>query len=178
MTATPGRPSRAGAMPDALGRFACPNPDCALFNRFAAGNVRAVEGTGRGRAIRRLYCTACGRRFSERRGTLLAYTKLPLAVVVRVLKCLAHGCSVEAAADICEVQPQTVERLLEAAGRRAADFHRLHLERLPRPPEVVQLDELHARVAEGAQKGGAARPAGPPGRGAGRDADGCQRHLP
>jgi hypothetical protein len=82
--------------------------------------------------------------------------------VVRLIKCLTHGCSIEAAADICDVDPRTVERLLEVAGRRAEDFHRLQLDRLAQPPEAVQLDELHARVAAAAVKKGGA---GGPGRG-------------
>jgi len=48
----------------------------------------------------------------------MAGTKLPEETVVRIVKCLGHGCSVEATADICEVAPRTVERLLEKASRR------------------------------------------------------------
>jgi hypothetical protein len=85
----------------------------------------------------------------------LQYTKLPEETVVQVVKCLGHGCSIAAAADICDVDPRTVARLLEQAGRRAADFHELQRERLVTPPEVVQLDELHGRVSPTpAQKGG------------------------
>jgi transposase-like protein len=140
-----------------LALFACPNPDCDLFNRFDAGNLSVVERTGKRKDIRRLYCNHCGHRFSERQGSLLAYTKLPEATVVRIIKCLGHGCSLEATADICEVDPRTVERFLEQAGRRANDFHHLQLERLRHPPEAVELDELHGRVHETpAKKGGAA----------------------
>lgn len=49
--------------------------------------------------------------------------------------------------------PRTVDRILEGAGRRA-DFHRLQLERLPAPPEAVQLDELHGRVSPSPSKKG------------------------
>ena len=58
---------------------------------------------------------------------------------------LVHGCSIEATADICEVTSRTVESLLEKAGRRAEDFHRLQLEKITQPLEVVELDELHGR---------------------------------
>jgi transposase-like protein len=130
-----------------LAAFACPNPDCSHFNHFDAGNLSVVEWTGKHKHIRRLYCSMCKHRFTERQGTLLRYTKLPEATVVRIVKCLGHGCSVEATADICEVDPRTVDRLLERAGRRAEDFHRLQLEKLPAAPEAVQLDELHGRVS-------------------------------
>lgn len=136
-----------------LSFFACPNQNCPNFNRFDAGNLSIAERMGKDKAIRRLYCKTCGRRFSEREGSLMQATKLPQATVVRIIKCLGHGCSIEATADICEGDPRTVERLLEKAGRRAEDFHRLQLDRLEKPPEAVQLDELHARVASGPKKG-------------------------
>jgi hypothetical protein len=37
--------------------------------------------------------------------------------------------------------------LLNKAGRRAEDFHRLQLENISQPLEVVELDELHGRSA-------------------------------
>jgi transposase-like protein len=141
-----------------LAAFACPNPDCPYFNRFGVYNLSVVEWTGKNKDIRRLYCSACRHRFTERQGTLLRYSKLPEETVVRIVKCLGHGCSVEATADICEVGPRTVERLLGQGGRRAEDFHRLQLGRLPAPPEAVQLDELHGRAGpEPAKKGGPRR---------------------
>jgi transposase-like protein len=145
--------------------FACPNPECALFNRFAAGNLSVVERMGKHKAIRRLYCNHCHHRFSERAGSLMEYTKLAQADVARVIKCLTHGCSVEATADICEVDVRSVERLLERGGERAEDFHQLQLDRLAslsHPPEVVELDELHAKVSRpptGKKRG--VDPAGP-----------------
>jgi len=75
-------------------------------------------------------------------------TKLSTDDVVRIIKCLGHGCSVEAAADICEVDTRTVQRLLEKAGKRAADFHRLQLENLNEPLEAVQMDELHGKTVK------------------------------
>ena len=128
-----------------LTAFACPNEDCPNFNRFGAGNLSVCEWIGKEKRIRRLYCRSCGHRFSERQGTLLEYAKLPEATIVRIVKCLVHGCSIEATADICEVTPRTVESLLAKAGRRADDFHRLQLENITQPLEVVELDELHGR---------------------------------
>ena len=129
-----------------LSFFACPNSDCADFNRFDAGNLSVAERMGKDKAIRRLYCKTCGSRFSERQGSLMQDTKLSQVDVVRIIKCLGHGCSVEAAADICEVDTRTVQRLLERSGKRAADFHRLQLENLDEPLEAVQMDELHGKT--------------------------------
>jgi transposase-like protein len=134
----------------ALDLFACPNPGCHLFNRFAAGNLSVTERMGKDKSIRRLYCDHCHQRFSERAGSLMQYTKLKQADVVRVIKCLTHGCSIEATADICEVDPRSVERLLDRGGKRSEDFHQLQLDRLAaldKPPEVVELDEMHAKVS-------------------------------
>ena len=141
------RQPTAKAVPpeDDLTGFACPNEDCCDFNRFAAGNLSVCERMGKDHRIRRLYCKSCGHRFSEREGSLMAKTKLPEETVVRIIKCLVHGCSIEATADICEVTPRTVESLLKKAGRRAEDFHRLQLEKITQPLEVVELDELHGR---------------------------------
>jgi len=116
-TATDG--DRRGHHPPSA-MFACPNPDCDLFNQFDAGNLSVCERMGKDQAIRRLYCNHCQQRFSERQGSLMQYTKLPAETVVRIIKCLGHGCSIEATADICEVDARTVERILEHAGRRAA----------------------------------------------------------
>ena len=134
-----------------LSFFACPNGDCADFNRFDGGNLSVAEWMGKDKAIRRLYCKTCGTRFSERQGSLMQYAKLPATDVVRIVKCLSHGCSIEATADICEVDPRTVQRFLERAGPRAADFHRLQLEHLDQPLEAVQMDELYGKTVKSKQ---------------------------
>lgn len=130
-----------------LDGFACPNPECCDFNRFGAGNLSVSDRIGKGKAIRRLYCSSCKQRFSERKGSLLEQAKIPVEVAVRIVKCLGHGCSVEATADICEVDPRTVERYVQRSGERAEHFHQLQLERLEKPPAAVELDELHGRVS-------------------------------
>ncbi len=83
----------------------------------------------------------------------MQYTKLPQADVVRIVKCLGHGCSVEATADLCEVDTRTVQRFLEKAGKRASDFHNLQLENLDKPLEAVQMDELHGKLVPSAVEG-------------------------
>jgi len=136
-----------------LAFFACPNGDCADFNKFNAGNLSIAEWMGKDKAIRRLYCKTCGTRFSEPEGSLMQDTKLSQLDVVRIIKCLGHGCSVEATADICEVDTRTVQRLLEKAGKRASDFHRLQLENLNEPSEAVQMDEMHGKLVPSAVEG-------------------------
>jgi hypothetical protein len=72
-------------------RFSCPNPACAGFNRPGEGTIAHRSWTGTHKHIERLRCTACGREFSEREGTLLARSKLPEDTVVRLLKCQRWG---------------------------------------------------------------------------------------
>jgi transposase-like protein len=146
------KPSKQGETLDDLSAFACPNENCSDFNVFAGGNLSVCERMGRGQQIRRLYCRSCGHRFSERQGTLLARSKLSEETAVRIVKCLGHGCSIEATADICEVDPRTVELLLVKSGQRANEFHRQALEKLPAPPAIVEVDELHGALA-GSKKG-------------------------
>jgi hypothetical protein len=37
----------------------------------------------------------------------LRYGKLPEETVIRIVKCVVHGCSIQATADICDVDPRT-----------------------------------------------------------------------
>ena len=57
--------------------FACPKGDCADFNQFGHGNLSVTERIGKDKAIRRFRCKTCGTRFSERKGSLMEYCKLP-----------------------------------------------------------------------------------------------------
>jgi transposase-like protein len=144
----PASPSSAGPVePRPLAFFACPNPDCPSFNVFGGDNLSVAEYMGKNKAIRRLYCKVCHGRFSERQGSLLQDSKLPPAEVVRIVKCFGYGLPVAATADICAVNPRTVQRLLEKGGQRAQDFHQLQLVRAQAPLEAVQLDEMHGHVA-------------------------------
>lgn len=151
----------SGASEYPLDFFACPNGDCADFNKFSNGNLSLVERIGKNKTIRRLCCKTCGTRFSERKGSLMEYCKLPLPDVVRIVKCLTHGCSVEATADICEVDTRTVQRIVNRGGQRSEDFQQLPLDRLSKPLNAVEMDELHGRSGDdekGSQKKGLLRP--------------------
>ena len=49
MGRNPSNPDHHDTKPvGSLAAFACPNPDCSLFNRFDAGNLSVVEWTGTG----------------------------------------------------------------------------------------------------------------------------------
>jgi hypothetical protein len=96
-------------------RFSCPNTACTGFNRPGAGHIAQWSWTGTHKHIERLRCTACGREFSEREGTLLARSKLLEDTVVRLLKCQRWGVCDEGTADICAVDLKTVHRFQQVA---------------------------------------------------------------
>jgi len=72
---------------DKYSKFSCPNPACSAFNQIGQGNITHRSWTGKDTQIERLRCGVCGKEFSERAGTLMAYTKLPEEQVIRLTKC-------------------------------------------------------------------------------------------
>jgi len=50
-------------------RAACHCEEVPIIGRIDAGNLSIAEWMGKDKAIRRLYCKTCGRRFSERQGS-------------------------------------------------------------------------------------------------------------
>ena len=125
-------------------RFSCPNPACAGFNRPGEGTIAHRAWTGTHKHIERLRCTACGREFSEREGTLLARSKLPEDTVVRLLKCQRWGVCDAGTADLCAVDLKTVHRFQQVAAQRAETHHRQVVREVDVPG--VQLDEAHSKL--------------------------------
>ena len=125
-------------------RFSCPNPACAGFNRRGEGNSAHRAWTGTHKHIERLRCTACGRVFSEREGTLLARSKLPEDTVVRLLKCQRWGVCDAGTADICAVELKTVHRFQQVAAQRAETHHRQVVREVDVPS--VQWAEAHSKL--------------------------------
>ena len=57
-------------MEDDLGQSCCQNPRCLAFGTRGAGNVYVCGRIGKHKHIRQLRCRTCGKRFSERKGTV------------------------------------------------------------------------------------------------------------
>jgi hypothetical protein len=125
-------------------RFSCPNPACVQFHRCGEGNRAPRAWTGTHKHIERLRCTACGRAFSARAGTLLARSKLPEDTVVRLLKCQRWGVCDAGTADMCAVDLKTVHRLQHVAAQRAETPHCQVVREVDVPG--VQLDEAHSTL--------------------------------
>jgi hypothetical protein len=125
-------------------RLSCPNPQCVQFNRPGEGHIAHRSWTGIHKHIERLHCTACGREFSEREGTLMTRSKLPEATVEQLLKCQRWGVCDEGTADICAVDLKTVHRFQRVAAQRAETHHRQSVHHVE--VEGVQLDEAHSKL--------------------------------
>jgi transposase-like protein len=130
--------------PESYTRFSCPNPHCARFNRPNEGNIAHRSWTGTHQHIERLHCTACGREFSEREGTLMARSKLPEDTVIQLVKCQRWGVCDAGTADICAVDLKTVYRFQRVAAQRAVTHHQQSVQNLE--VQGVQLDEAHTQL--------------------------------
>ncbi len=132
---------------DQYSRFSCPNQACPDFNQTGQGTLRHRSWTGKYKHIERLYCTTCGHEFSEREGTLMAYSKVPEATVCQLLKCQRWGVCDEGTADICEVDIKTVHRFQRVASTRAQEHHQQIVQQVE--VKGVQLDEAHSKRRPG-----------------------------
>jgi transposase-like protein len=132
------------------GHHCCPNPDCPYRGWVGWGHLR-VNGHPNSGPWRQLLCVVCRRYFLETLGTLFHGKRTSVALIVRVLACLAEGLGIRGTARVFEVDPNTVLQWLVAAAEQLRAFtqHFLHDVRV----RQVQLDEVFAllsAVKEGA----------------------------
>lgn len=102
--------------------FCCPHEGCPDFGRYHQGNIRLKERYGRYRTAL-LWCRTCHQTFSERHGTPLFKSLLPLRKWEAVLRALADGNGVRGTARVVGVTVGTVLRVLERAGQHAKEFN-------------------------------------------------------
>src|SRR2546430_2073553 len=76
---------------------------------------------------RQLYCRSCHGSFLETHGTLLHGKRLSVALMVRVLTCLAEGLGMRATARVFEVAPQPGAGWLVEAAEHLQAFARSFL---------------------------------------------------
>jgi LacI family transcriptional regulator len=118
--------------------FCCLAPDCPKYGQRGQGNI-AVRARHGPHDRRLLYCKACKRRFSERKGTPLFDCRLDESVAHSVLAHLRDGCGVRQTERLVGVNRNTVMRLARKAGKHAKDAH----------DELVCFSPLHHQVATG-----------------------------
>jgi IS1 family transposase len=105
------------------------------------GNLRA-NGHPSGGPWRQFHCTACQGYFPEHHGTIFHGKRVPAALIVRVLACLAEGLGIRATARVFEVEPNTVLHWLVEAADQLQAFARYFL--CDVHVKQLQLDELYA----------------------------------
>jgi IS1 family transposase len=122
-------------------RHFCPHAGCDYRGWLGLGNLRA-NGHPSGGPWRQLYCRSCHGYFLETHGTIFHGKRLSVALIVRVLACLAEGLGIRATARVFEVDPNTVLQWLVEAAEQLEAFSEyflcdIHVRQL-------QLDELYA----------------------------------
>jgi hypothetical protein len=118
---------------------------CRYRGWLELGNLRA-NGHPSGSPWRQFHCTACKGYFPEHHGTIFYGKQVAVALIMRVLACLAEGLGLRATARVFEVDPNTVLRWLGEAAEQLKAFSRYFLCAVH--VEQVQLDELYAVLRE------------------------------
>jgi IS1 family transposase/transposase-like protein len=105
-----------------LESLACVNPDCEMYGQKGGANltIRKVYGEDQ---IRYLRCRCCQQEFSERKNTALWNSKIPETKAVSVAEHLADGCGIKSTARLVKVDPSTVRRLNQKAGKHGQQYH-------------------------------------------------------
>jgi len=120
---------------------ACPNKECKFHGIPGQGEIvgNGTYQTKNGR-VRKYICRECGRVFCERTNTFFYNLRKDEFIIQLALKMAMKGMSVEAIADVLEVQPVTVNNWLF----RAAKQCELVNEELMKDLNVskVEMDEL------------------------------------
>jgi transposase-like protein len=106
---------------DDLERFCCLNPACERHGQRGQGNIAVRARYGKQRRL--LYCKACKRRFSERKGTPLFGCRLDDDKARSLLAHLHEGCGVRQTERLLGVHRDTVMRLGRKAGGHAKAAH-------------------------------------------------------
>ena len=102
--------------------MACDHPDCDLYGQKNRDNLTIRKTYGRDN-IRYLRCRICQEEFSERKNTALWNSKIPEEQAVSVAEHLAEGCSIKSTARLVKVDPSTVRRLNQRAGKHGQRYH-------------------------------------------------------
>lgn len=120
---------------------ACPNEDCEYYTLTGKGNVIA-NGTYqiKGKRIRKYICRECGRVFCDRTNTFYYDMRKEESIILLALKMSIKGMSIEAIADVLEIQTITVSNWISRAAEQCDNVHQEKVKDLNIPK--VEMDEL------------------------------------
>jgi transposase-like protein len=120
---------------------ACPNKDCKLYGVTDQDNVTG-NGTyiSRGEKTRRYRCHECGKAFCDHTGTFYHDLRKDENTIESALKMSMKGMSIQAIADVLEVQAASVKRWLARAAEQCDKVN----DNMMKNVEVskVEMDEL------------------------------------
>lgn len=120
--------------------FCCQNPLCRDAGIRKKGNLRWHGWSGHKRQIRCLRCMTCMKVFSERKGTVLEHSRLPLEKTISLMEHLREGCGIRGTSRLVKVHQNTVMRYARIAGSHSQKLHDEFVAVSPTTREV-QLDE-------------------------------------
>ncbi len=98
----------------------CPNPDCALFGQVETRQLERHAYCGRQRTVHYL-CRACGKTFSETKGTFFYRLRTPRATVLQALAMVAEQGGIRATGRVVGVDKDTIQRWVDRAGKHAEE---------------------------------------------------------
>jgi len=108
---------------DDLKNFFCWNKECQKYGVRGAENIFVRAWNGKNKDIRLLCCRDCGKKFSERRGTIFFDSRLPKEKTLSVMEHIAEGVGVRKTGRLTKVNRATVSRLTKLAGEHAEQLH-------------------------------------------------------
>lgn len=98
----------------------CPNPDCTLFGHVEDCKLERHAYYGEDRKVIYL-CRACGKTFSQTRGTFFFGLRTRQEKVLTALSMIAEGGGIRATGRALGVDKDTVQRWVERAGQHAEE---------------------------------------------------------
>lgn len=108
---------------DDLSHFCCQNERCVAFGSYGAGNLYVRGHLGKQQNIRLLCCRTCGKRFSERKGTLFYRAPKPVEKVLAIVQHVQEGCGMRQTGRLEKIKEDTVIRYARLAGEHARKLH-------------------------------------------------------
>jgi transposase-like protein len=98
----------------------CANPDCALFGQVATRQLERHAYCGPQRTVHYL-CRACGKTFTETKGTFFYRLRTPRHKVLQALAMVAEQGGIRATGRAMGVDKDTIQRWVDRAGRHVQE---------------------------------------------------------
>jgi transposase-like protein len=118
----------------------CPNESCCARGQIGAGTISI-----HGRKRPRYRCHACGKTFSERKGTVLEGLRTDEETVQRVITLFAYGCPLQAIVHAFGLDERTVAAWQKRAGVHCKRIHEEIVQQGKVKSQHIQADEIRAK---------------------------------